>query len=243
MKTPIIILHGWSKTMSGSKFHEIKSILESKGHLVYAPDLPGFGSNTLKKEELFFDDYAAFVDHYIADVLKETKAKKVILIGHSFGGRIAIRVTAAYPDMIALLILTGASGIPHPLPSLKKKIVFVLTKILKPIFLLPPFSLFYKVFRKLIYYSIGEMDYYKAGNLTQTFKNVYKVSIADDLQKISVPTILIWGEKDTFTPLADGEYMQSHIANAKLIVIPEAGHRLPYENPREFARAVLPFLE
>jgi len=242
-KTPIIILHGWSKTMSGGRFHEIKGILESKGYSTYTPDLPGFGSNPLKKEELFFDDYVAFVEHYIADVLKKSKAKKVILIGQSFGGRIAIRVTATYPGMIQQLVLTGASGIPRPLPSLKKKVVFILTKILKPIFLIPPFSIFYQVFRKLIYYSIGEMDYYKAGNLTQTFKNVYKVSIAEDLYKITVPTTLIWGEKDTFTPLADGKYMQEHISNSKLVVVPNAGHRLPYENPQEFAQALLPFLE
>lgn len=242
MKTPIVILHGWAKDMSGKKYDAIKKILESQGYRVYVPDLPGFGSNTVKKEELFFDDYVSFVYDYIATILKTTKEKKVILLGHSFGGRVAIRFTSLYPGKIKMLLLTGASGILRPLPSLKKKIVFALTKGVKPFFLVPPLSLFYKFFRKLVYYSIGEMDYYKAGSLTQTFKNVYKVSVADDLQKINVPTLIIWGEKDTITPLADGEYMHTHINNSKLVVMPDASHKLPYENPKKFTHAVLSFL-
>lgn len=243
MKTPILILHGWVKDGKGEKYDAIKHILEKKGYPVFLPDLPGFGSNTLKKEELFFDDYVAFIQKYISEITKQTEAKKVILVGHSFGGRIGIRFASLYPNMVDTLVLTGASGIQRPLPSLKKKVVFIVTKIIRPIFLVPPMSVFYRFFRKLIYYSIGEMDYYKAGSLTQTFKNVYKVDITEDLEKITVPTMLIWGEKDTFTPLVNGEFMHRHIKNSKLVIIPDATHRLPYDKPKEFVDAVLDFID
>ena len=104
------------------------------------------------------------------------------------------------------------------------------------------FSLFYKFFRKLIYYAIGEMDYYKAESLAQTFKNTYQVSIVDSLKKIQIPTLIVWGEKDSITPLADGEYMHRHIKNSEFIVIPNATHRLPYDNADEFAKYIIKFI-
>jgi pimeloyl-ACP methyl ester carboxylesterase len=237
-KTPIVILHGWGSSMSGEKYKTLKNILEKKGYTVYAPDLPGFGSNPLKKTTLTFEDYITFVYQFIT---KDIKAKKIILVGHSFGGRIAIRFTKEYPNLVEKLVLTGASGIPHSL-SFKKRVISRVSKIIKPIFSLPPFSLFYRFSRKIVYRSLGEMDYYKAGSLQETFTNVYKISILNDLDKISVPTQLIWGEMDTFTPVADGSLMHKKIVHSQLIIIPDATHRLPYERPELFAQTISPFI-
>ena len=235
---PIVILHGWGSTMSGEKYETLKQCLEKYGYSVYTPDLPGFGKNLLKKEVLEFEDYVNFIHDFIG---KTVKAKKVILIGHSFGGRIAIRLAKEYPKVIEKLILTGASGIPQKL-SFKKKIVSFLTKIGKPLFVILPFSLAYPFLRKSLYRSIGEMDYYKAGVLQKTFKNIYHVNITPDLGSISVPTLLIWGEADRFTPLADGKLMYKSIPNAHFVSIPNASHKLPYEQPDIFAKAIMPFI-
>lgn len=234
MKYPILILHGWSNEMSGKRYQAIQSFLEKKGFTVLAPDLPGFGTNSVQKETLEFEDYVRFVHDYI----KELNIKKVILLGHSFGGRIAIRFSARYPNLVEKLIITGASGIPHPLSSLRKKIVYVLTKILRPLFFIPPFSLLYSFFRKLVYYSIGEMDYYKAGALRKTFKKVHKVSIFESLSKITAPTLIVWAENDIITPLADGQLMHNTIKNSQFVVVKNATHKLPYENPKEFVQAI-----
>lgn len=243
MKKIIVLLHGWSSTMTNKRYQSAKELLEKQGFIVYIPDLPGFGENSIiEKESLEFEDYISFVHTYIVDILKKTKQKQVILIGHSFGGRIAIKFTSLYPQIVSNLILTGASGIPRPLPSVKKKLVFAATKILRPFFVVPPFSFAYKFFRKLIYYSIGEMDYYKAGKLTQTFKNVYKVSIQEDLEKISVPTLLVWGEKDITIPVKDAKLMHEFIKNSELVIIPNATHRLPYEMPVEFTNEIIKFV-
>lgn len=243
MKKIIVLLHGWSSTMTNKRYSSLKELLEKQGFTVYIPDLPGFGENsTIEKESLEFEDYISFVRKYIEDILKKTKQKQVILIGHSFGGRVAIRFTSMYSQLVAKLILTGASGIPRPLPSIKKKLIFTATKALRPLFIIPPFSFGFKFFRKMVYYSIGEMDYYKAGKLTQTFKNVYKVSIKDDLEKISVPTLLIWGENDQTIPLQDAQFMNENIKHSQLIVIPHATHKLPYEMPVEFTNEIIKFV-
>lgn len=239
MKESILILHGWGSTMSGSRYQALQKILEKKGYTVFAPDLPGFGENKLKKDELFFADYVSFVK----DFLQQKKLKRVILLGHSFGGRIAIAFTALYPESVSKLVLVNASGIVRPLPSLKKKAVYFITKLSKPIFGLPGLSHLYKFFRKAVYYSIGEMDYYNAKSLAKTFTNIYRVSIVEQLSKISVPTLIVWGENDTMTPLADGKLMRQKIKDSTFIVVKGATHRLPYENPDVFAQEVLKFIQ
>lgn len=237
-KSPIIILHGWGREVCGKKYNEIKNLLEKNGFEVFAPDLPGFGDSVLNKNALEFEDYLSFVNDFI---LKQ-KLKDVILIGHSFGGRIAIKFAAKYPQKVKSLILIAASGIQRPLPSLKKKAVFVATKILRPFFYIPPLSLFFKFFRKLVYFSIGEMDYYKAGKLAETFKNIYQVSVLDDLPKIKAPTLLVWGENDKVVPVDDGKTMEQLIPNSKLIVIKNEGHKIPYENPKVLNKVITEFI-
>lgn len=239
MKLPIIILHGWAPHLSGKSYHELKSLLEKENFVVYTPDFPGFGTNPLRKEALTFEDYVAFLNTYITKILKQ---KKVILLGHSFGGRVAIRFTAQYRALVEKLILTGASGIPRPLPSLRKKIVYFVTKIARPLFSVVPFSFFYTLFRKAVYYSIGEMDYYKAGSLSATFKNVYQVSIVADLKKITPSTLIVWAENDRITPLADGKFMHRKIKNSDFVVVPNATHKLPYEKPQLFFESIKNFL-
>lgn len=238
MKTPILLLHGWAKDMTGSRYAGACTLLEKAGYTVFAPDLPGFGNNPLPQAALVFEDYIVFVKTFIE---KTMKAKKVILIGHSFGGRMAIRFSARYPDMVEKLILADASGVPQKLTP-KKQVLSLASRMLKPLFVIPPFSFFFQFARKILYRTIGEMDYYKAGNLTQTFKNVYQVSIMDDLPKVSAPTLIVWGEKDMFTPIQDGKIMHEGIKNAKFAIIQDASHKLPYEKPTEFVKEVISFL-
>ncbi|HYK08818.1 MAG TPA: alpha/beta hydrolase [Candidatus Eisenbacteria bacterium] len=238
MGDPILILHGWGSQISGEKkFHEVKDLLQKKGFTVFTPDLPGFGGNTLKKDTLVFDDYVAFVKMF----LQEKKLKKIILVGHSFGGRIAIAFTARYPELVSKLVLVSASGIIHPL-SLKKRIIKLAVKKIKVVFRLPFLSLLYAPIRKLLYRSIGEMDYYKAGALRKTFLNVHRTSIIDILEKIPTPTLILWGENDTFTPVNDGRVMHAKIKNSKLLIIPHAGHKFPYEDPERFVKEIIEFI-
>src|SRR5438270_12888927 len=102
MKYPIVILHGWRLT--GSRYKDIQELFQKKGFTVYAPDLPGSADVKLTKEVMRIDDYIDFV----LDFLKEHKIKKIILIGHSFGGRVAAKFAGRHPGIVEKLILTGA---------------------------------------------------------------------------------------------------------------------------------------
>jgi pimeloyl-ACP methyl ester carboxylesterase len=137
-KIPVVLLHGWG--VSSDKYLELIKILYSILNTQYSiliPDLPGFGKSNEPNENWNLDDYVEFVDEFIKkasrkggfelvkNILKKmqdgstgllsqwSQQTKPILIGHSFGGRIAIKYAAKYPEKIDKLILTGAAGIKH----------------------------------------------------------------------------------------------------------------------------------
>lgn len=232
MKEPILILHGWQK--SGKDYADIQKIFEEKGYTVFAPDMPGFGNETLSKEVMNIDDYVDFVKNF----LQKQKNNKVILIGHSFGGRVAAKFAAKYPEKVSKLILTGAPLIKKPL-SIQKRAIASLVKIGKH---LVPGS-FQTVMKKGIYRSLGEWDYYKAGALKKTFQNVIAEDIAPVLPHISVPTLLLWGENDTFVRLSIGREIAGRVPHATIKSFPHITHKFPYESPRLFAQEVLQFIQ
>lgn len=224
MKT-VVILHGWGS--SSKAWSEVKDFLEKEGFRVEVPNLPGFGGKPLTKKVMNFDDYIDFVKDFI-------KKRKVILIGHSFGGRIAIKYASQNSESVEKLVLTGASGVVHGL-SIKRKSAYILAKVGK--------LFFPKSFRKIIYYWVGEWDYYKSEELLETFKKVYKVDIKDYLPQIKTPTLLVWGELDKSIPVADGKFMKKNIKKSKLIIVKGATHKLPYSMPHIFCEQILPFLK
>ena len=166
--------------------------------------------------------------------------KKVILIGHSFGGMIAIKYAVKYPEKIDKLILTGAAGIKHKL-TVKQKAFSILGKMGKSIFSLPVIKNFkkpvYKIFSKIAQHR--KKDYYSASSrMKEIMKNVLAEDITNCLDKIKTPTLLVWGREDMTTPLADGEIMKSKIPNSELKIIDNANHSLSCQKVEEFAEAV-----
>ncbi len=234
MKKVIVILHGWGK--SGKDYQVIQSLFEKQGYTVFAPDMPGFGSEPLQKT-MVLNDYVLFIKNY----LKEKNIQKAILIGHSFGGRVAAKFTAQYPTSVEKLVLTGAPLIKQSL-SLKKRLVTVFVKPVKKVIEGMP-APFQQFMTKSVYKVLGEWDYYKAGKLKATFKHIIHEDLKDILPHIPVPTYIIWGEKDTFVPFSVGQRIATLIPHALVASIPASSHKLPYENPTVFAKYVLDFLQ
>ena len=235
-KSTIVILHGWG--VHGGKYQELIDELKKKEFLAYAPDLPGFGKEKLTQSAMDVDAYVDFVKEFI----KKKKLKEIVIIAHSFGGRIGIKLaTQGLPELNAL-ILTGSAGIKSRL-TIPKRIVMYAAITLGELFHLPIFLAWKNKIRKLLYFIIGEWDYYNAGDLRETFKKVVAEDLTPYLPKIKIPTLLVWAEKDSIIPLSDAQRMNRLIPNAKLIVVPGAGHKLPYEMPHVFLEKILPFLK
>ncbi len=218
MKT-IVILHGWGSVIN--HWLPIKKLLENKGFKVYLPKLP---DDRVRNTA----DYSDWVNNYTK------KLKPFCLLGHSFGGQIAINFTARYPGRVKRLILVNSAGIRNKL-NLKRLILLPLAKIGKLFFLDKFKSTFYKFIR--------ETDYFKASpQMKQTLKQVVKEDQQANLTKISRPTLIIWGSQDKLTPLADGQLIHRLIKNSKLVVFPDARHGLPFTHHQALVSLINNFI-
>jgi pimeloyl-ACP methyl ester carboxylesterase len=259
-KTPVVILHGWG--VSSDKYvPTAEAILKrNDGFKFYIPDLPGFGKSEEPKESWRIDDYADFAKEFVRNVVRretgfelvkniiagsiinngqalKREEKKVVIIAHSFGGRIAIKYAGKYSDDIEKLILTGAAGIKHP-PTQKQQVFFLLSKAGKRIFSLPILRKLERCARTALYKLAREKDYNNASpRMKEIMSNALNEDLTPYLCDITVPTLLIWGEEDNSTPLADGKLMHQKIPDSKLSVIRQANHSAIYYKAEEFAEA------
>ena len=233
---PIIILHGWN--LSSLHYLPLIRELNSRSHEVLCPDLPGFGINKILKKSLTLTDYADFVEVY----LKEKKIKQAVIIGHSFGGRIALRLAATSPESIQKLILSGVPGF-SPVATIKTEFYKFIAKSGKNLLKITGLSRYENYFRFNLYKSIPSSDYTKtAQELKETFKKIINESLLADMTQIKIPVLLIWGREDRIVPVKIAEKMKNLISGSELDIVPDARHSLPYSHPREFADKIDNFI-
>lgn len=234
---PIVILHGWN--LSAQSYTNLVNLLSSKGFTVYVPDFPGFGKEKLPQKPYNTDNYVEFLESY----LNKKNIKKCIIIGHSFGGRVGIKFIAKNPETVEKLILTGVPGVT---PSSKTKILVFrfLAKVGKAIFSLPLLNVLFPLARKVLYQAIKETDYFKTeGVMRETFKKIISEDLTFAMNKITCPTILVWGEKDMITPVWIAKKMARLIGNSELMVVHEEGHSFIYKNPELFVKEFINYVK
>lgn len=206
--------------------------LSSENVTSYALDLPGFGRSALPRGAFTIHDFAEVV----ADFIHKLDLKKVILVGHSFGGRVSIKLAAEHPDLIDKLILVDSAGI--KLDEARSNIMGTAAKVLKPLFR-PKFM---KGIRHKIYESIGSVDYVATPELTQIYLEATREDLRKHFKDISVPTLLVWGEKDSSTPIEIANIMHKEIKNSDLIVFAGASHFSFLDEPEKFLKELIKFI-
>ena len=233
----IIVLHGWG--LFGARYKSLAEILSSAGFKVYAPDLPGFGKTPAPSTIWGVEEYANFVNNFLDLLtLKVNKSQKFILVGHSFGGQIAVQFAHLFPEKTEKLVLMGAAAVRIKL-SWKRKGIVVCAKIIGVcLYVIPSEKLRLKVKQRLSL-AIGRKDYARAhGRMRDIFRKVTQEDLRDILAKVKTPTTLIWGAKDQATPLADGKLMAEIMPQAVLRVIPEGTHALNLQMPERLSRMI-----
>ncbi len=228
----LIMLHGWG--LDVSTFWGVVELLKDK-YTIYLIDLPGFGRSSLPKNAYAVSDYAEIIKEFIS----KEKLEKPIILGHSFGGRIAIKLTSKYPELVDKLILEDAAGI-KPRRDLLKPVFYIGSGIFK--YLMPNiFNLKERIRYK--FYSSLESDYLNAGVLKDTLTNILAEDLTPDLKKIDTETLLIWGEKDATgeASLENGKKMYRFIKNSRIEIIDDAGHSPHLDKPERFAYYVKDF--
>jgi len=233
-KKNIVVLHGWNSKIK--RWKKFQRQLEKNGFQVLLPQLPGFGRTKILKP-WNLDDYVDWLRKFI----NQKKLKDYVLLGHSFGGRMAIKFASRKPKQLRKLILVASAGL-HRRFDFKKLVFLIFAKTGKAFFLFPPFCCLKKPARWLLYTLAGEKDYYRADKvMKRTMKKIIKEDLKPILNKIKTSTLIVWGEKDKVAPLKNAYLMKETIANSQLVIYDDGGHDLPFKKTKKLVQEVTDF--
>lgn len=232
--SPLILMHGW-----GCSHQTVAAIaaVAAQTHRVYNVDFPGFGDSPEPPEVWGVEQYTRLIEKFAARLSLE----KPVLVGHSFGGRVGILFASR--NAVDKLILVDAAGV-KPRRSLKYYLKVYSFKAMKRLT-----RLFYGAERaeKIIEARrarSGSSDYVSS---TPRMRAILSRVVNEDLRhvmpQIKAPTLLIWGENDTATPMRDARIMERLIPGAAIVSFPRCGHYSFLDNPRQFAAVLHSFLK
>ena len=225
----LVVLQGWGTELS--IYDPISGILD-KDYRVVQFDLPGFGRSDEPEEPWDVDGYADF----FCDLMEKLGIGKATLIGHSYGGRVIIKLAAreSLPFTIERIVLIDSAGI-LPVRTFSQKLKIQKYKLLKKLF---DTKVFYALFPELVddwRMRQGSQDYRNATPvMRQCLVKAVNEDLTELLPRISQDTLLIWGDRDTATPIRDGRIMEEKIPNSGLVILEGTGHYSFLEKPAEF---------
>ncbi|MCB0631324.1 MAG: alpha/beta hydrolase [Lewinella sp.] len=231
---PLVLLHGW-----GCDLHIFDLIVPEleQNFTVYRLDFPGFGQSPEPNEIWDTEAYGRMTEEF----LRALDIRHPILIGHSFGVRVIIHMSASVSAR--KLIFTGGAGIP-PVRPFSHYIKVYSYKSVRWLAQLPVLKSLLASTMENYRKKAGSADYRQA---SETMRGVLIKAVNEDLRPllpgIKAPTLLIWGENDTATPLRDGQLMEKLIPDAGLVVLKGGTHYAFLEQVPRFLKIVDHFLE
>lgn len=231
---PVVVLHGW-----GASIETVLSIVRALQGIaeVHALDLPGFGESEAPHVPWGVDDYRRFLSSFMDAVGINSPAA---LIGHSNGGRVAIAMAAAQPQRVSRMILIDSAGIKpkRGFTYYRKVAMAKVGKHAARLLGAPGRRL-----RDLLVGRAASADYAAASpQMRPTLVRLVNSDLRDLMPQVKVPTLLIWGDQDTATPLGDAHVMEHLIPDAGLVVFEGAGHFSYLDQPRQFAMIAQHFI-
>ena len=234
--TPVLLLHGWGSSLT--LYKRIIDSLKGKCRLV-AVDFPGCGGSDTMSEPWDIKCYSDFVLKFMAAVGLENP----IMIGHSHGARVTLYMNAMGLVKSPKIVLLDSAGL-IPKKSFKQKARAKSFKAIKRVLTLPVIKNFTGSLLEKARNHYGSADYNAAPEvLRKTLVSLVNTDLRDKLPNIKCPTLLIWGENDTDTPLSDAKIIESLISDSGLCVIKGAGHFAFIERPFEVEAILNSFIK
>lgn len=215
-----MLLHGWGATRESLR--GIAVLLEQT-HRVHLIDLPGFGQAPMPPSDWGTVQYADLVEQY----LRAHVPGACLLIGHSFGGRVAVRVAARRPAQLRGLVLMAVPGLPLrgvSRTSVRRFFIRSLRRLFsaaRPLIGAAPLEWHTKRF--------GSADYRAAGDLRPVFVRVVNEDLTEAARAVACPALLVWGDDDRETPLWLAYRYQELMGGRTrptLVVLPHKDHHL-----------------
>jgi pimeloyl-ACP methyl ester carboxylesterase len=208
----VLGLHGWARTSQ-----DFSGVLD--GLDAVALDLPGFGSSPPPPEAWGSADYAAAIAP-IAQEWRDLGSAPLIVVGHSFGGRVAVHLAASHPDLVGTLILTAVPLL-RPTGAAKRSTAwrYRVGKAARRRGLISEPRL------ERLRQRFGSTDYAAAtGVMRQVLVRAINESYEEQLQAIRCPIELVWGEQDRVAPVAMAKAAMEYCQDAHITTCAAAGH-------------------
>jgi pimeloyl-ACP methyl ester carboxylesterase len=231
----VVLLHGWGANLGS--FDGITTYLSKKFRVIRI-DFPGFGGSPKPADSWGVGEYASLT----AAVLGKLEIKNVYAFGgHSFGGRVIIKGIATKVLAAKKLILIDTAGV-RPAASAKKSVLRVVAKSGKLVTSLPGLKKLQPALRKRLYAAAGTTDYLEAEAMQKIFLNTINEDLLPYVHELIQPALLMWGENDTETPVADAYKLMNELPDGELLVVPDAGHFVYLDDPSAVQHAMEAFL-
>jgi pimeloyl-ACP methyl ester carboxylesterase len=226
----VLALHGWRRTHAD--FAPVFEATGASGLSVVAPDLPGFGATPAPPAAWGSEDYAKA----LVDLFEEpgTLADKVVVVGHSFGGRVAVPLAGMVPERIDRLVLTGVPLLDRQGRRARPAPAYRLVRRLHRLGLVGDDRL------EAMKDKYGSPDYRAAsGVMRDVFVRILADDYRQDMAALGCPVDLVWGVGDTEVPLEVAERAQAIFPSAHLSRLEGVGHLVPTEAPGALLQAVM----
>ena len=223
---PILFLPGWG--VSTEPYREYLNILAQK-YWVIAPDLPGFGRSRSSLSLTSYQTYA----NCIFQLIERLNLSYFKLIGHSFGGGVALALAAAVPQAIDSLIIIGSTGVPVPMSDM-----------VKGRFAEPHEQIARLAWTPLLraVRAMGHSIVFRTRHLITGARVILKEDLRPWLSEIKAPCLVLWGEGDRFTPIEIAYSLVETISHARLQLVSEGYHEDCMMQPETIANITLNFL-
>ncbi|RMF73262.1 MAG: alpha/beta fold hydrolase [Alphaproteobacteria bacterium] len=214
-----VLLHGWGLT--GESLMPLARQLQAHG-ACWVPDLPGFGKTPMLREGAGSAEYAEALLRQPAIVEARMAGRPIVLIGHSFGARLALRAAAADPRTVSCLVLIAGAGLKRrrgPGFRARAAMLKAVGRLLRRIDHLAGTTLFAHYASR-----VGSADYRRAGPLRSTLVAVVNEDLGPVAARIRQPVLLLYGREDTETPPELGERFAALMPDAELVILDGLGH-------------------
>lgn len=226
----ILFLHGWGA--DGAIWVPVMRKLHDAGFASCSIDFPGFGKSEMPPHPFSVDDYTEVVREFIQKLV----LNNCVVVAHSFGGRVAIKLAAMHPDAIQKLVLVDSAGV--RLASQKFSFKQGIIRMIRPLFRIWPLGFL----RPYLYRWFASEDYLAYPHLRETFIKVVNEDLTSLLPRVTAGTLLIWGANDCDTPMQAAHIMQKNILHSRLVVLPGAGHFSFLDDQQGFLKTLKEFL-
>jgi pimeloyl-ACP methyl ester carboxylesterase len=223
----VLALHGWARS-----HRDFDAVVAPEGEAplpAIALDLPGFGASPPPPGAWGAEAYAEAV----GTVLGEMGAP-VVVLGHSFGGRVALHLATQHPAAVRALVLTGVPLL-HPLGRRGRvALSFKAVRRLHRMGVVPDRTM------EAARQRHGSADYRAAeGIMRQVLVRVVNETYEPQLDAVRCPVHLVWGADDTVAPVEVADRSVGRLAQGDLVVLPGVGHLTPLLVPTVLRAAVV----